>query len=482
VAQVGDVLMTARADVGQAKQAFRSLQADVKQASADFKAGVISIGDYQTAIRTARQEAISLRSAGLAPVGRELSSFSQVMVATTPRIEGARRGLGTLRGAMVGLAGSMVGVRGPLNALVSGLLLFGTGGAIGAGVAAGLAALAFGFNKLRQGAKDAAEAVKTYADAWRALPEQQKVQTAADLAKLQAQQADINLRLAPLLESQRQAKAGGIATPALNKQIEELQKKFIEVSTAVAGAMQKLSGFREDVAKTGTTVREALLPPLEDIQRDLDRWNANLRQQAEAVKDALSPLREYERALESLRELEALGLIGHEERLARGDQLRRAASDVGKPMFASTKAQIKAEFDDLGLTAAGAFTRGFIRSAFEGFKGFGSVLKNVFASLFEDALMQALRRLGGGGGGSGILGFLFNTGVGFATGGPAGAAIGGAASIGIRPPGPPEFSGMNINVGPARDPISIARDAQWLAALAASNLQLEAGGFRLARR
>jgi hypothetical protein len=502
MAQVGDVLMTARADVGQAKQAFRSLQTDIKQSSADFKAGIISIRDYQNALAAARQQAIGLRSAGLQPAGQELAAFNSILVATGPRLERARRGLGTMRGGLVSLAASTVGARGPLGALTSGLLLFGAGSTIGLGVAAGLAALAVGFHKIREGARDAAEMVKKYADAWRDLPEQQKVETGQNLVALQAQQAALSSRIIRERDRVIEGPDKVFLEAIRSANVKALEKQFIEVSKGVAGATVAVDSFGEAGRRAWEKIKDAFeqaskgieLIPLHAAEA-IEEWSSKMQHQADVVRDALDPIRAYNREVQALRELEARGPLGLPGAITRAERLARQAQ-IGQEMFPVpdladvvappwVKSKMKQDFDDLGLTAAGAFTRGFVRSAFEGFKGFGNVLKNIFASLFEDALIQALRRLGSGKGGvGGILGFVFKAGLGFVPGGSAigGLVPGGGPGPRGSPVGPPEFSGMNINVGPARDPISIARDAQWLKALAESNLQLEAGGFRLARR
>ena len=46
------------------RQAVSTLRADVEQATADFKAGVISVEDYKTALDQARSSAIALRQGG----------------------------------------------------------------------------------------------------------------------------------------------------------------------------------------------------------------------------------------------------------------------------------------------------------------------------------------------------------------------------------------------------------------------------------
>src|SRR5262245_21236379 len=57
---------------------FAGIQEGVRTARADFKAGIIGVHDYRTALQVAREQAVSLRQASSVG-GKALSTFGAIM-------------------------------------------------------------------------------------------------------------------------------------------------------------------------------------------------------------------------------------------------------------------------------------------------------------------------------------------------------------------------------------------------------------------
>jgi hypothetical protein len=118
---------------------LQRVQDDVRTATADFKAGIISVEDYQVALSTARQQAIDQRK-GVQLGGKELSLFSGIMDDTATRTQGATRSSRTLTTGLVSLAAQATGASGALGGVARVALLMGTGGLVAGALAAGVAA------------------------------------------------------------------------------------------------------------------------------------------------------------------------------------------------------------------------------------------------------------------------------------------------------------------------------------------------------
>lgn len=122
------------------RAAIDTLRADVQQATADYKAGVISLGDYNTAISVARQSALSLRTAGgLNP--SEISALNSVLVQTAPAAEAAAGGLGRLTLASGMMASSAMGGSFMLGRVLASIGALGIGAPEVIGILAGIAAI-----------------------------------------------------------------------------------------------------------------------------------------------------------------------------------------------------------------------------------------------------------------------------------------------------------------------------------------------------
>jgi len=139
------------------RSALQRLDQDVQQASADFNAGVITVEDYRVALARAREEAVALRSAGVQPVGRDLTAFNRILRATEPAASAGGRGLGTIRSALASMSAQAIGARGTVGSLAGAVLQFAAGNTIAVGVVAGVAAIALAYRALTRDAREARE-------------------------------------------------------------------------------------------------------------------------------------------------------------------------------------------------------------------------------------------------------------------------------------------------------------------------------------
>ena len=116
------------------------LKNDVAQATADFKAGLISVQDYRVALDQARTSALALRGGG-GLNGAEISALNSVLVKTAPAAEQAATGLGRIVTASGFLASSALGGNFILGRLLGSIGALGIGAPEVIGALAGLAAI-----------------------------------------------------------------------------------------------------------------------------------------------------------------------------------------------------------------------------------------------------------------------------------------------------------------------------------------------------
>lgn len=454
--QVGDVLVAFRANASQfqaeAKKvhtSFEQIRADIKQAQADFRAGAISSRDYATALNVARQQAMGLRVAGAA-TGKGLNQFAGIMAATQTRSLAAAKGIGTVRSSLASLAAMSLGVKGTLGTFTSALLFMSAGNLAAIGIIGGIAAVAKGIELFSRKAKEAAERARELADAWAlrmnpALREQQQlIQITQDLAEAQerfnkARAAQVTGPLfIPGVPSQSQAQLNEVAFAALTNLLR------------VRNAAREAAAALDDVAR-----------PLAQVLAAFPRFDfSNLRipeapqfihpQQDERLFGQFMDRRSQmlERARQRTRDLRrSFGLDDRDE-------------------------EFRAEVDRVGERMGRIFSRALSRGIFE---GRFSVIR-VLVSVFEAAIQTVIDRIG-----SNLGKKLANLIANKASGGIFDFIFGSAASPQIGSSGDPKIAGgptFNINVGPARDPITLARDAQWQMALRESLRVAGSQGYR----
>lgn len=146
------------------QQRFQQIEADITQASADFKRGAISAEDYATALKVARAEAQSLAPA-VNQVGAGVGDLNRVLAATEPAANRTTQGLQQAGRGMSVLAIQAIGGSSAVAQLAQGLLVFAGGTGVAAGILAGIAAIAGAYElltgQIRATEKAADEAVKS---------------------------------------------------------------------------------------------------------------------------------------------------------------------------------------------------------------------------------------------------------------------------------------------------------------------------------
>jgi hypothetical protein len=133
------------------------VQEDVKTATADFKAGIISVDDYRVAMQHARTEALKFRT-GTQLTGKDLATFSTIMDQTATHAAKGGKNTRSLVSGMVSLGAAASGARGPLGEVARLALLMGTGGLVAASLAAGLAGATALYNAWTREARETKKA------------------------------------------------------------------------------------------------------------------------------------------------------------------------------------------------------------------------------------------------------------------------------------------------------------------------------------
>jgi hypothetical protein len=245
------------------EQALTQLDQDIKLATAHFRSGRITAEDFATALQHARQSALSLSGTNTL-TGRSLNQFNSILkqtagvadgaasatIRTGTASAGASRHIGTLRSAFVQLGAGLAGVRGGVGALANALLAFGVGGAISAAVAAGIAAIAFAYDKITESARKAKEEVEKLQEALSRRSADRTppiVQAQNDLNKLLRRREQVQAQIDALNDKQQRVQ---VANPITVLAVERLHKKAIEerfqLDVSIAEQERVLAEAREE--------------------------------------------------------------------------------------------------------------------------------------------------------------------------------------------------------------------------------------------
>lgn len=145
--------------------ALSRISDDVATATADFKAGIISVQDYEVALAHARNEAIALRRTTGQLSGQELSQFTTIVDQTTPKQERAATGTRAWSRALVSLGVQASGASGAVGAVARTGLQLAAGGAIAAAIGVGMAGIISLYGLWQREAREAKKAhEELYAD------------------------------------------------------------------------------------------------------------------------------------------------------------------------------------------------------------------------------------------------------------------------------------------------------------------------------
>jgi hypothetical protein len=312
---------------------FERIALDVAQATADYRLGVITLEDYQTALSVARQEAAKLRAETGVLDGRQLTQFNRILNQTaesagSARREGrgfanqwssvgevltltgasARTGVNRVTSAVSQLAVQTLGTRSAVASLATGALLsFGASAGLTLGVVAGVGLMSLAYDKLTESARKSEEQIKkTREELEKGSPQQ----LAAERVKV-IQDAITRAEAALAKAQTRQPSAGKfgpipVDTGAITRAQAELAtlRRDLEKARAEAGKLDR-EGTDESIAtltkaielRTASTfqIRQALslLPQLRataaDETKTLTERNA-AQEQANSLQGAFDKL------------------------------------------------------------------------------------------------------------------------------------------------------------------------------------------------
>jgi hypothetical protein len=145
-----------------ADEAFVRIGSDIKMASADFKAGKISLDDYRVAMETARTEAISYRETMAGLSTQQAGKFNAIMTQTATILPNVGRGISSLRGPMTMIAASSLDMSRGWSRLITNFMMLGVGGEVVLAVVAGAAAIGYAWDFLTKDARKHAEEVRKF--------------------------------------------------------------------------------------------------------------------------------------------------------------------------------------------------------------------------------------------------------------------------------------------------------------------------------
>ncbi len=506
------------------------LKSDVAQATADFKAGLISVQDYRVALDQARQSALGLRTGG-GLNGAEMSAVNSILVKTAPAAETAVSGLSRVAMAAGLLASQASGTGFIVGRLAAAIGLTAASAPVVIGVLAGIAALVLGYKALTADADAAAEATKKLETA---LAQQARagqgpaVTRGQNLGQLAAEHraAVQNLHDAQVM-AQHERAAGPLGdqvadaeqrvtdalvarhnamVPLIDKGQEEINSlkeqgfalthtadQVIAYRESLDGVPPKLIALAAAQERANTTTQFAL--ELAQIQRDIAadfKGNGvlpSLAQQlaaipAPSVDLTVNPWVAWRQSLEALRSPlddvldRAQALKAFQEQ---ADKAQHPGGIVGPGEAADLRSlgldpnEIQQQLDRAGAPLDKAV--GDIKDRFSedmgrvGKEGIRALVQGIMdgTNSFLPLLQKILSEFLTAGITDLISGF-FGGSLGVASGAiSSGGSVGVGAEAGLR---------MNVHVGPSKDPMSLARDGQWQQALRESLLVARSQGFK----
>jgi predicted nucleic acid-binding Zn-ribbon protein len=239
-----------------------TISEDLALATADFKSGAIRAEDFAQALATARTQAQAL--------GAPLGSLGGAATGST-------RGIGTLRSGFIQLGLSAVDARGPLGALLNGILAFGAGGAVGAGIAAGLAGIAAIIGKIEEPARKAREEIEKLQDAMLHIREaNDPIGTArATFEKLQGNVAAIATEMGKVTDlAPRFDRFGEDVTAGNRAQFSDLTGKLTRAVQDMNTAKGVLNDAIDKAAEEGVGVTPSDLDRVDALTKRLDAARA----------------------------------------------------------------------------------------------------------------------------------------------------------------------------------------------------------------
>jgi hypothetical protein len=443
-------------------------------------------------------------------------------------------GLRQVRSGMSQAAIIALGTKSAFGQIGQGLLLLGPGEGAIIAAAAGLAAVGFALSKLKDRAKESAKEFKEMVDGLvedsKRLQEDaaerlaggalqlRRVRLEATLARLATERliiiGQINKKLREsgsiikenvaggenlkqilsfaddeqktrLDELKREAKDARKALDELTIQIQESGDKSLTAAQKYALFVKAIKAFAAEMIRQRRAAAE-LEASLITAEQALQKQIIGLQRGAAAARRFTFDLQQLARAQagaspERLAELEA-AFVFKEQLLAIKD-IGKIGLESLEEFFKDLKDQAKArkaKFQQIGERIGRDLVRGLVNAIFEGTITVGEALKRMLLAAAVSALGQFI-----GGAIGGVLSRVFSRG-GTPAAGAAGGSHGFGASLGRLPStaGLTAASGptlaFNVSAIPANiNPISAARDRQWLALVSETQRVAPSLGIRM---
>lgn len=452
MASLGDVNFRLRGDTEgftrgmlNAARSIDTLERDIRQLHADFRAGRVHIEEYRRSMAALNEQAKGVRT-GIGQIAfNDLPRLKNILQQTAPQAEKVGLSMRSLRGPLATVAAQAVGVSGSLGSLGSILLSLGTGSTVGLAAIAGIGAIAFAFKKLGEAERETHKAYEDYLDTIR-----KKTPLAIVGAELDVVTEKYK-RMATLFNrgnpSNQFFEEGGAAT----------FKKLGDDYRRVKGVYDGLfAGLKDNAHKNTKEVDEwksatmGVNNALKSLNSTWNEWRANVDRPILFTQSFVTGKSKEDLGLGKIRD----GIVGGVEDAAKS----LSGKDLLPPELRGDAVK---EAERLGQSMARSIASGFTSAG----GGIGAAIKNVFRSALDtviEALIKpfltqlaatVLGAFGKGAGGKFGVKDLIGAGVGIGIG----VISGGIFS---------RSSETVVNVPASRSPMDQARDAFWLSTMA----------------
>jgi predicted nucleic acid-binding Zn-ribbon protein len=460
----------------------------------------------------------------LRSVERQIQSYDRTLRTATGTGRKFNSGLRQIRSGLFQTTIITLGTKSAFGQIAQGLFLLGPGEGAAIAAAAGLAAIGAAFVFLGKKAKEARKELQTTR---KSIQEAFKSQFDADF-KLKEQKREVELaqiRVGKRLLEARQEldsyskSATSLTQPnfagtailavAAQKEVDRLSKEYNELGKDIIRVDAILADNTKTVERAGRAAKQAasnfseytkaITDPIDallSVNEQGKQWLQTLKIQLVALRDG----GEAGQAMANSLRLQALGMKGlsDETRNAIEHLLRLIEitprfidlNEIGaagiktlKDFFRGLEQQAQArrdKFQQIGERIGQDLVRGLVNAIFEGTITVGEALKRMLLAAAVSALGQFI-----GGAIGGVLAGVFSRGA-----APAAGAAGGSRGFGTSLGRLPSTAGLtaasgptlafNVSAIPANiNPISAARDRQWLALVSETQRVAPSLGIRM---
>jgi len=289
IKQLSDAIARAQ---GVSRNAFSAIQRDIQLATADFRAGRISVEDYRAALDHARQSAIALSQQAGTLSGGGLGAFNAVLRQTEQKTLTTAHGFSQMERGLALLAGEAIGANAGLERLATGALLFGVGGPVTIAVLGGLLAIGLAYRALTSEARKAEQAVddvKKAIDRQLAADVPKRIQAQLDLNKLLRDREEIEAKLLDIEAKQASLRKIGAGEDAvLTAVAQKLRQDLFDADVRIARQRRTLADAEREAAADRIDkekkLQDAVLARAEALAQAIRLDSATNAERREAVQ------------------------------------------------------------------------------------------------------------------------------------------------------------------------------------------------------